>query len=108
MFGTPYLGSASALLLVELVLYHGYFWTHYNGQTPGKMLAGIRVVKKDGSAMLWADTVVRCLGYVVNSVLLNLGWLWILVDAERQGIHDKLAQTCVVRVAPRAKNNMRS
>ncbi|MFN8376976.1 MAG: RDD family protein [Anaerolineae bacterium] len=108
VFGTPYLGSASALLLVELVLYHGYFWTHYNGQTPGKMLAGIRVVKKDGSAMLWADTVVRCLGYVVNSVLLNLGWLWILVDAERQGIHDKLAQTCVVRVAPRAKNNMRS
>ncbi len=93
IFGTPYFASFTGLLLIEWVLYHGFFWTRYEGQTPGKMLVGIRVVKNDGSPMLWADSVVRCFGYVINSVVFNLGWLLACYDNERQGIQDKLAST---------------
>jgi uncharacterized RDD family membrane protein YckC len=97
IIGTPYFGSLTGLLFIEWVLYHGYFWTHHQGQTPGKMLVGIRVVKKDGSAIFWADAVVRCFGYFFNSALLSLGWLWVLVDKQHQGFHDKLANTFVVK-----------
>jgi uncharacterized RDD family membrane protein YckC len=97
VFGTPYLGSAAALVFIEWTLYHGYFWTHYDGQTPGKMLVGIRVVKEDSTPILWADSVVRCLGYVINSALMGIGWLVVLFDSERQGIHDKMTHTHVMK-----------
>jgi uncharacterized RDD family membrane protein YckC len=95
--GTPYIGSAAALLLIEWTMYHGYFWTHHDGQTPGKMLVGIRVVKDDGTPMLWSDSVVRCLGYAINNLLMGIGWLVVFFDKERQGLHDRLAHTHVIK-----------
>lgn len=79
------------------VAYHWYFLTRHDGQTPGKMLMRIRVIKVDGTPLTGADAVVRYIGYYINSFLLGLGWLWALVDSNRQGIHDKLARTYVVK-----------
>lgn len=77
--------------------YNWYFWTRQNGQTPGKMLMKIRVVKTDGSPLQDADAVVRYVGYTINSVVIMLGWLWALWDDRHQGWHDKLANTLVVK-----------
>lgn len=77
--------------------YNWYFWTQQNGQTPGKMLVGIRVVKADGGKIGDVEAVIRYIGYYVNTFLLLLGWLWALVDDQRQGLHDKLAGTVVVK-----------
>ena len=75
-----------------------YFLTRYNGQTPGKMLLGIRVVKTDGSPLTGSDAFVRYLGYALNWLSLGVGWLWVFFDEDRQGWHDKLARTYVVKV----------
>lgn len=78
--------------------YYWYFWTRNNGQTPGKTLMKIRVVKKDGTPMRDADAIVRVIGYYIGGAILLLGFLWALWDPNRQGWHDKLANTYVVKV----------
>jgi uncharacterized RDD family membrane protein YckC len=76
-----------------------YFLTTYNGQTPGKMLMGIRVVKTDGSSLTGNDALLRYLGYYLNTVLLFIGWFMAFWDKDHQGLHDRLANTYVVKVS---------
>jgi uncharacterized RDD family membrane protein YckC len=90
-------GVGGALWLVLMIAYQWYFLTQHNGQTPGKMLLGIRVVKVDGSPLTAADTILRTLGYSINSMVMMIGWLWAFFDADRQGWHDKIARTVVVQ-----------
>lgn len=86
--------------LLISVAYTWYFLTQHNGQTPGKMLLGIRVIKADGSRLMDKDAVIRYFGYYLNSLpfLFGLGWLWAIFDKNAQGFHDKLANTYVVKV----------
>lgn len=79
------------------VLYNWYFWTRNNGQTPGKMLLGIRVVKAGGGSIGDLEAVIRYIGYYINTFLAFIGWLWAIIDDENQGFHDKIAGTKVVR-----------
>jgi uncharacterized RDD family membrane protein YckC len=71
------------------------FWT-LTGQTPGKMLMGLRVVTTDGNYLSLRQSVLRYFGYFIAALPLYLGFLWILVDDRRQGWQDKIAGTCVV------------
>jgi uncharacterized RDD family membrane protein YckC len=76
-----------------------YFLTTYNGQTPGKMLMNIRVVKTDGSRLTGNDALLRYLGYYLNTILLFVGWFVAFWDKDHQGLHDRLANTYVVKVS---------
>lgn len=76
--------------------YYWYFWTRQEGRTPGKQVMRLKVIKVDGTPISDSDAIVRYLGYLINTAVILLGWLWILVDAEHQGWHDKLAKTYVV------------
>lgn len=85
----------------------GYQWvflTRNNGQTPGKMVMGIRVIKADGTPIEDIDAVLRYLGYLINSPFLFIGWLWAFIDPNRQGWHDKLARTYVVVAGEEAES----
>jgi uncharacterized RDD family membrane protein YckC len=79
------------------LVYNWYFWTQNNGQTPAKSVMGIRVVDKGGGSVNSLQAIVRYVGYYINTFLLFLGWLWAIVDSEKQGLHDKLAGTYVVK-----------
>ncbi len=76
--------------------YQWYFLTQQNGQTLGKKMMGIRVIKVSGEPLQAADAIVRYIGYYINSVVFMLGWIWALFDKDSQGWHDKLAGTYVV------------
>jgi uncharacterized RDD family membrane protein YckC len=76
--------------------YTWYFLTRNQGQTPGKILMKIRVIKTDGSPISDSDAVIRYIGTIVNYVIF-IGWLWALLDDNRQGWHDKMAHTYVVK-----------
>jgi uncharacterized RDD family membrane protein YckC len=75
--------------------YYVFFWS-LAGQTPGKMLLGVRVIRVDGRRLSIKRSILRFLGYIVSLVVFFLGFLWILADNRRQGWHDKIADTCVV------------
>jgi uncharacterized RDD family membrane protein YckC len=68
------------------------------GQNPGKAVVGLRVIKTDGSAMNTGTMFVRGLiGVVCGFIPLYLDDLWILWDRDAQTLHDKLADTVVVK-----------
>ena len=73
------------------------FWV-YKQATPGKMAFSARVVDaRTGSAMSVGQSIVRYLGYFVSTIPLGLGLIWVAFDPKKQGWHDKLAGTVVVR-----------
>ncbi|MFN8469494.1 MAG: RDD family protein [Caldilineaceae bacterium] len=66
------------------------------GQTIGKAVMGVRVVRLDGRAMTFKSGTVRWLGYFVSVITLGLGFAWVIVDSRRQGFHDRMANTSVI------------
>ncbi|MBC7814055.1 MAG: RDD family protein [Burkholderiales bacterium] len=78
-------------------IYSWYFWTQQDGQTLGKKLMGIRVIKTTGEKMTAGDAIVRYIGYYISGAVFALGYIWALFDNDNQGWHDKLASTYVVK-----------
>jgi len=73
------------------------FWI-YRQATPGKMAISARVVDaKTGGTLGVGQSIVRYLGYFVSTIPLGLGLLWVAFDPKKQGWHDKIAGTVVVR-----------
>ena len=83
---------------IGLLLYHWLF-TGLRGQTPGKMAVGIKVVNAQGDRPALGVAALReILGKLVSTIVLFVGFLWIDWDREKQGWHDKIAGTHVVKV----------
>ena len=75
------------------------FWNR-KGATPGKMLIHASIVDvTSGGPPRLGQFVVRYLGYFVSIMPLLLGLIWVAFDRRKQGWHDKLARTVVVRPA---------
>ncbi|MDB5872785.1 MAG: hypothetical protein JWQ07_2227 [Ramlibacter sp.] len=69
--------------------------------TPGKMALSARIVDADsGKAPTLAQFLIRYVGYFVSIIPLCLGLIWVGLDRRKQGWHDKMANTVVVRPAP--------
>jgi uncharacterized RDD family membrane protein YckC len=83
-----------------LIGYFVLFWSA-TGQTPGNRLLEIRVCRaRDGAPPSAGQAVVRFVGLILAAIPLFLGFLPILLDDRRRGMHDMLAGT-VVLSAPR-------
>ena len=96
--GVPALAMIPIFWLLVPWLYHWLF-IGLKGQTLGKMAVGIKVVNADGSIPgLGVAALREVLGKIVSSIVIYIGFLWIIWDREKQGWHDKIASTHVVRV----------
>jgi uncharacterized RDD family membrane protein YckC len=68
------------------------------GATPGKNVLGLRVIKETGEPAGFGAMLLReWVGKWLSSLIMGLGFLWILFDRDRQGWHDKLGTTYVVQ-----------
>ncbi|MDX1800280.1 MAG: RDD family protein [Marinobacter sp.] len=73
------------------------FWI-YRSATPGKLAIGARIVDaRTGQRPSSRQLVIRYLAYYVSAIPLMLGFIWVAFDPRKQGWHDKLAGTVVVR-----------
>jgi uncharacterized RDD family membrane protein YckC len=83
------------------------FWLKKQA-TPGKMIVSARVVDAvTGQTMSTGQSIGRYLGYFVSALPLGLGLLWVAWDPKKQGWHDKLAGTVVVRAKKRGADASR-
>jgi uncharacterized RDD family membrane protein YckC len=86
----------TALIGVGVTIgYPVVFWVLL-GQTPGKLLMGVRIARTNGQRLTIGRALLRYLGYWLSAIPLGLGFFWVLVDDQRQGWHDKLAGTYVI------------
>jgi uncharacterized RDD family membrane protein YckC len=71
--------------------------------TPGKLAISARIVDartgRKPTAWQW---ILRYVGYFVAMAPCGLGLVWVAFDRRKQGWHDKLAGTVVVRMRPRS------
>ncbi len=66
------------------------------GWSPGSKLARLHVVDGDGDRPEWWRIVLRLIGSWMNLITLSLGYLWVLADPNRRGLHDYLSGTAVI------------
>jgi uncharacterized RDD family membrane protein YckC len=77
------------------------FWLRWQA-TPGKMLLSLRVVDAGtGNTLSVGQAATRYVCYILSALPLCLGFIWVAFDRRKQGWHDKIAQTVVVRAKDR-------
>lgn len=86
------------ITLLLAYFYFGYFYST-KGQTPGKMLLKLKVVKaSDLSYLDWNTAFIRDgLMKIVSSFLVYLGFFWYFATPKRQTWHDLVAKSYVVQ-----------
>jgi predicted Zn finger-like uncharacterized protein len=75
--------------------YSGYF-LHKNRATPGKMACGLEVILPGGGQISFMRGVGRYFAELLSSVILGIGYLMVLFDAEKRSLHDRICDTRVV------------
>jgi len=91
--------SIIGVLLISFAYFVG-FWT-WRGQTPGKMAVLVKVIRTDHATIDWRCALRRFLGYITSTLMLLIGFIWIAFDSRKQGTHDKIADTYVVKLPVR-------
>lgn len=74
-----------------------WFWLKYLA-TPGKMATKLKVVDAiSGEKMSVRQAIGHYFAYIPAMLPLGLGFIWVGIDKKKQGWHDKLAGTVVIR-----------
>ena len=93
-FASKPLGQLVGLAILLWFLY----LTGTQGQSPGKKVVGIKLVKEaDGQYLGFGMAVVRYIAHILDALSCLIGYLWPLWDAKRQTFADKIIGTVVVR-----------
>lgn len=87
--------TVSIRMFVPL-LYYAYFYST-SGQTLGKKALRLRVVRSDGQPLNVYTGVLRAIGLWASTFLLGIGYILVLFDKQKQGLHDKIANTFVIK-----------
>lgn len=90
-----------AWVLFVTAAYFGWFWTH-GGQTLPMKTWRFRLVRVDGEALGWPRALRRYALALLGLAAAGLGFLWALVDRDRQFLHDRLSGTALVDASPAA------
>lgn len=70
--------------------------SRYQG-TLGKIVMGIKVVDHNNQRLEFPRALLRNLSKILSGFLLGLGYIMIIFDDRKQGLHDKIADTFVVK-----------
>jgi uncharacterized RDD family membrane protein YckC len=102
------LGSNAMEIGMALVIF-GFQWVYFglfewiwNGQTPGKRMLHLRVIKVDGAPVSWTDVLLRNVSRPIDTFgpMGLLGLLMIFVSCKGQRLGDMMAQTLVIHETP--------
>jgi len=91
-------GVGYGLSTIVSFAYYGFLEGGPAGQTIGKRVMNIRVVRADGTGteLGWGSALIRHVCRILSAIPCGLGYFWMLWDADRMTWHDKLSQTVVV------------
>jgi uncharacterized RDD family membrane protein YckC len=87
---------AAAIALAVWAFVYCAYPLAVNGRTFGMAVAGVRVVRPDGSPLDTRHAVFRMLAFPLSFLTLGIGFLMILSNRDRRALHDRVAQTAVV------------
>jgi uncharacterized RDD family membrane protein YckC len=79
------------------VLYSVVF-VGWRGQTPGKILLRLKIIRVDGGEVDYVKAFIRWVGYFVSGVILGIGYIMAAFTADKRALHDYIAGTRVIRM----------
>ena len=89
--------TANAFSTLMGLIYYVGFWG-WRGQTPGMMPFNLRIVRADdGQSIDYVRAFLRYIGLIISFLVIFIGVIWVAFDGRKQGWHDKIAGTLVVR-----------
>jgi uncharacterized RDD family membrane protein YckC len=88
--------------LVFIVLYFGLLTYFGKGQTPGKRLLKIRVLSLAHEHLSLWHSIERALGYGASALELGFGFLQYFFNPNKQTVHDRIAETIVIKKTKQA------
>lgn len=84
---------------IVLSVSYGVFFIGYCGQTPGKMVLRIKVIRTCGAEISYGRAFLREVpGKFLSGLILGIGYLMVAFDDRKQGLHDRIADTYVVKL----------
>ncbi|MFM9842738.1 MAG: RDD family protein [Dongiaceae bacterium] len=90
--GVLYLGG-----LLIAWLYEALMVSSSMQATPGKMVFGLRVTTVDGGPVGFGRATGRFFGKIISQIILYVGFIMVAFSSRKQGLHDMIANTLVVR-----------
>lgn len=97
-------GGAETAFIVHFFSYlisfaYYIFFTGYCGQTPGKMVLRIKVVRQDGSPVSYGRAAFREVpAKFLSGIIFGIGYLMVIFDEQKRGLHDRMADTYVIKL----------
>ena len=91
-------------LLVQIFSYllscvYYIFLTGYCGQTLGKMAVRVKVIRCDGSPLSYPRAAFREIpAKFISGIVFGIGYLMIAFDEQKQGLHDRMTDTFVIKL----------
>jgi uncharacterized RDD family membrane protein YckC len=89
--------AAIFVVLIPFIIgsYFVFFWA-LTGRTIGKWFMGLKIIGRDNKQLSIKQSLWRFIGYGVSAIVFWMGYLWVIVDDERQAWHDHMASTWVI------------
>ncbi|MDO4699503.1 MAG: RDD family protein [Moraxella sp.] len=96
-FASEELGVVDIISNILWVAIYVFCWVKFAG-TPGKRLLKLKILdEQTGDHIGLGQALLRYVGYIISSLVFALGLIWVAFDAKKQGWHDKMAKTVVVK-----------
>lgn len=103
LFGNYYLYDYSgndpgpgAVFLIVNWIYFAWQESSVRQATIGKLAVGVKVCTENGERLTFANATGRYFAKILSAMILFIGFLMVVFDKQKQGLHDKLANTVVI------------
>ena len=90
-------GWGNVLSFVMSWLYYAYLESGTTQATVGKKAMGLKVVTTEGQPISFGQATGRYFGKILSFLILLIGYLMMIWDEKKQTLHDKMANTLVVK-----------
>ena len=107
LMGMPIMmGHSGSFLITDIIpmVIVVTLWLKF-GATPGKQLLDCRIVdSRSGQPLSLGQSLLRYVGYILSAIPFCLGFFWVAWSPRKQGFHDYIARTVVIRKAERNRD----
>jgi uncharacterized RDD family membrane protein YckC len=93
------IGLLTGFVVLSFDYLYRVLFIGYCGQTPGKMTTRIKVIRCNGDEIGFGAAIFReIIGKFISLLLFMTGYIMVGFDEQRQGLHDKIADTYVIKL----------
>lgn len=91
------MGSIILIIWAIQILYYAFMESSKYQASLGKMAMGIKVVDLNGDRITFGKAFLRSIGKIISASVFYIGFLMAAFTEKKQGLHDMIASTLVVK-----------